>query len=42
MRPAIGAAFGIERRFDIIHFCAKSDQHVADDVIAPDPDGVPR
>jgi hypothetical protein len=35
-RLRIGAAFRIERRFDLDHACAKASYHIGDDVITPD------
>ena len=32
----IGSAFGIERRFDLDHFCAQPLHHLLDDMIAAD------
>ena len=36
----IGAAFGIERRFDLDHACAEPLHHGLDDMIAPDAQGL--
>jgi hypothetical protein len=38
----IGAALGVERRFDLDHPRAKPLHHRLDDVVAPDPQSAPR
>jgi hypothetical protein len=38
----IGAALGIERRFDLDHACTQSLHHCLDDMIAPDPQAARR